>query len=139
MAYFYIGMSHYQLKNWSKAIDSLSLVGTEVDAAGTSESDELGRIEIGQRFYSKIEDADIPIMRKLDIPVQAEIRVSSGDTELITGVPVPGKPNEMLASAPTALGKPVPGDGVVQMIGGDTLEVVYIDDSTSDGPKHPTK
>ncbi len=135
MAYFYIGMSHYQLKNWSKAIDSLSLVGTEVDAAGTSESDELGRIEIGQRFYSKIEDADIPIMRKLDIPVQAEIRVSSGDIELITGVPVPGKPNEMLASAPTALGKPVPGDGVVQMIGGDTLEVVYTDDSTSDGQK----
>lgn len=135
MAYFYIGMSHYQLKNWSKAIDSLSLVGTEVDADGTSESDELGRIEIGQRFYSKIEDADIPIMRKLDIPVQAEIRVSSGDIELITGVPVPGKPNEMLASAPTALGAPIPNDGVVQMIGGDTLEVVYTDDSTSDGQK----
>ena len=135
MAYFYIGMSHYQLKNWSKAIDSLSLVGTEVDADGTSESDELGRIEIGQRFYSKIEDADIPIMRKLDIPVQAEIRVSSGDIELITGVPVPGKPNEMLASAPTALGAPIPNDGVVQMIGGDTLEVVYTDDSTSDGEK----
>ena len=31
MAYFYIGMSHYQLKNWNKAIDSLSLVGTEVE------------------------------------------------------------------------------------------------------------
>ena len=135
MAYFYIGMSHYQLKNWSKAIDSLSLVGTEVDADGTSESDELGRIEIGQRFYSKIEDADIPIMRKLDIPVQAEIRVTSGDIELITGVPVPGKPNEMLASAPTALGAPIPNDGVIQMIGGDTLEVVYTDDSTSDGQK----
>lgn len=135
MAYFYIGMSHYQLKNWSKAIDSLSLVGTEVDADGTSESDELGRIEIGQRFYSKIEDADIPIMRKLEIPVQAEIRVSSGDIELITGVPVPGKPNEMLASAPTTLGAPIPNDGVVQMIGGDTLEVVYTDDSTSDGQK----
>ena len=31
MAYFYIGMSHYNLKNWNKAIDSLSLVGTEVE------------------------------------------------------------------------------------------------------------
>ena len=68
MAYFYIGMSHYNLKNWNKAIDSLSLVGTEVEDAGNSNSDELGRIEIGQRFYSKIEDADIPIMRKLEIP-----------------------------------------------------------------------
>jgi len=135
MAYFYIGMSHYQLKNWNKAIDSLSLVGTEVDQAGTSESDELGRIEIGQRFYSKIEDADIPIMRKLEIPVRAEVTVSSGDRELIEGVPVPGKPNEMLASAPTALGAPKPNDGVIQMIGGDTIEVTYTDDSTADGQK----
>ena len=43
-AYFYIGMSHYRMGNWNKAIDSLSLVGTEVDAA---EGDDLGRIEIG--------------------------------------------------------------------------------------------
>ena len=64
MAYFYIGMSHYNLKNWNKAIDSLSLVGTEVEEAGDA-GDELGRIEIGQRFYSKIEDADVPVMRKL--------------------------------------------------------------------------
>ena len=30
-AYYYIGMSHYSLKNWNKAIDALSLVGTEVE------------------------------------------------------------------------------------------------------------
>ncbi len=135
MAYFYIGMSHYNLKNWNKAIDSLSLVGTEVDGAGNSDGDDLGRIEIGQRFYSKIEDADIPIMRKLEIPVTAEVRVSSGDIEVITGAAVPGKPNEMLASAPTALGEPKPNDGIIQMIGGDTLEVTYTDDSTADGQK----
>ncbi|NNC87708.1 MAG: tetratricopeptide repeat protein, partial [Akkermansiaceae bacterium] len=135
MAYFYIGMSHYNLKNWNKAIDSLSLVGTEVEEAGASQSDELGRIEIGQRFYSKIEDADVPIMRKLGVPVTAEVQVSSGDTETITGVPVPGKKHEMLASAPTALGDPKPNDGVLQMIGGDTLTVTYIDDSTLEGEK----
>lgn len=135
MAYFYIGMSHYNLKNWNKAIDSLSLVGTEVEDAGNSDGEELGRIEIGQRFYSKIEDADIPILRKLDISVTAEVKVSSGDTEIITGVPVPGKTNEMLASAPTTLGEPKPNDGVIQMVGGDTLTVTYIDDSTADGEK----
>jgi TolA-binding protein len=135
MAYYYIGMSHYNLKNWNKAIDSLSLVGTEVEEAGSSEADELGRIEIGQRFYSKIEDADVPIMRKLGVPVTATVEVSSGDKETITGVPVPGKKNEMLASAPTALGGPKPGDGVIQMVGGDTLTVTYIDDSTLDGQK----
>jgi TolA-binding protein len=131
-AYFYIGMSHYHMGNWNKAIDSLSLVGTEV---ADTEADDLGRIEIGQRFYAKIVDADVPVMRKLDQPVQATVKVSSGDTEIITGVPVPGKSNEMLASAPTVLGTPKPNDGVLQMVGGDTLEVTYLDDSTLDGQK----
>ena len=134
MAYFYIGMSHYQLKNWNKAIDSLSLVGTEVEEAGEGQ-DDLGRIEIGQRFYSKIVDADVPVMRKLGVPVQAQVKVSSGDVETLTGVPVPGKKHEMLTSAPTALGAPKPGDGVLQMVGGDTLDVTYIDDSALDGSK----
>ena len=125
-------MSHYHMGNWNKAIDSLSLVGTEVaDIA----ADDLGRIEIGQRFYAKIVDADVPVMRKLDQPVQASVKVSSGDTEIITGVPVPGKSDEMLASAPTALGTAKPNDGVLQMVGGDTLEVTYLDDSTLDGKK----
>jgi tetratricopeptide (TPR) repeat protein len=131
-AYFYIGMSHYHMGNWNKAIDSLSLVGTEVADA---EGDDLGRIEIGQRFYAKIVDADVPVMRKLNQPVQAMVKVSSGDSEVITGVPVPGKDNEMLASAPTALGNSKPNDGVLQMVGGDTLEVTYVDDSTLDGQK----
>lgn len=131
-AYFYIGMSHYRMGNWNKAIDSLSLVGTEVEG---TEGDELGRIEIGQRFYAKIADADIPVMRKLGQEVQATVKVSSGDTEVVTGAPVPGKLEEMLASAPTALGMAKPNDGVLQMVGGDTLEVTYLDDSTLDGKK----
>ena len=138
MAYFYIGMSHYNLKNWNKAIDSLSLVGTEVSDEGaeaTEEGEELGRIEIGQRFYAKIEDADVPIMRKLGQPVKALVKVSSGDEETITGAPVPGKKHEMLASAPTELGAPSKNDGKIQMIGGDILTVTYIDDSTLDGEK----
>jgi TolA-binding protein len=134
-AYFYIGMSHYQLKNWNKAIDSLSLVGTEVEEAGEEGGETLGRIEIGERFYAKIEDADIPIMRRLGQPVRARVQVASGDDETIEGAPVPGKDNEMLASAPTALGLPKPGDGVLQMVGGDLLTVTYVDDSTVDGQK----
>ena len=54
-AYYYIGMSHYNLKNWNKAIDALSLVGTEIEDTG----EKIGRIEIGQRFYAKIQDDDI--------------------------------------------------------------------------------
>jgi TolA-binding protein len=134
MAYFHIGMSHYNLKNWNKAIDSLSLVGTEASTQD-DEGDNLGRVEIGQRFYAKISDADIPILRKLELPVTAIVNVSSGDSEVITGAPVAGKKNEMLASAPTALGDPKPNDGIIQMLGGDTLTVSYSDDSTLDGQK----
>jgi len=131
-AYFYIGMSHYNLKNWNKAIDALSLVGTEVEDTG----DETGRIEIGQRFYAKVTDEDIQILRKLKRDVKATVRVASGDVETLTGVPVPGKKNEMLLSAPTRIGGPNPGDDVLQMIGGDTLTITYSDDSTLSGDKN---
>lgn len=131
MAYFYIGMSHYNLKNWNKAIEALSLVGTEVEDAG----EDLGRIEIGQRFYAKITDADIPVLRKVGRAVKAEVKVSSGDIELLEGVPMAGKKDELLTSAPTVVGRPKPNDGIIQMVGGDTLTVTYLDDSTLDGKK----
>ncbi|MGB0768979.1 MAG: tetratricopeptide repeat protein, partial [Phycisphaeraceae bacterium] len=131
-AYYYIGMSHYNLKNWNKAIDALSLVGTEVE---DTEDDQIGRIEIGQRFYAKISDADIPVLRKIGKDVKASVVVSSGDTEVLIGVPIAGKKNEALTSAPTEIGSPKPNDGVLQMVGGDTLTVTYLDDSTIDGAK----
>ncbi len=131
MAYYYIGMSHYNLRRWNKAIDALSLVGTEIEDTG----EKMGRVEVGQRFYAKISDADIPVMRKVGKNVKARVTVSSGDSEVLTGVPIAGKKNESLTSAPTEIGDPKPGDGVLQMFGGDTLTVTYLDDSTLDGKK----
>ena len=131
-AYYYIGMSHYNLRSWNKAIDALSLVGTEVEETG---SDEMGRVELGQRFYAKISDADIPVLRKIGEDVKARVSVSSGDSEILTGVPIAGKKNEALMSAPTEIGAAKPDDGVLQLFGGDTLTVTYIDDSTLDGSK----
>ena len=131
MAYFYIGMSHYNLKNWNKAIDSLSLVGTEVEDSG----EQLGRIEIGQRFYAKITDADVPVLRKLGQSVKAEVKVSNGDIEILEGVPVAGKKDELLISAPTLVGLAKPNNGVLDVVGGSTVTVTYLDDSTMDGKK----
>jgi len=131
-AYFYIGMSHYHLENWNMAIDALSLVGTEIEQAEEGEAG-MGRVEIGQRFYAKITDADIPVLRRIGQEVQARVVVSSGDSETLTAVPIPGKDDEALTSAPTEIGPPTPGDGVLQMIGGDTITVTYIDASTLEG------
>ena len=131
LAYYYIGKCHYSLENWNKAIDALSLVGTEVEESG----DELGRIEIGQRFYAKIWDDDVPVMRSLNVPIVAKLTVASGDEEVIRGVPIPGKQREMLTSIPTEIGNPVPNDGKLQIVGGDTITAIYLDESTFDGKK----
>lgn len=138
-AYFYIGMSHYNLQNWNKAIDALSLVGTVMSDDESTTEEDLGRIEIGQRFYSKIADADIPVMNRLGIPVTAIVTSSSGDSETITAAPIPGKDTEMLASIPTALAEPTPNDGVLQLLGGDTVTVTYIDQSTESGEANVTR
>jgi len=130
-AYFYIGMSHYSLKNWNMAIDALNLVGTEIEDTG----DAVGRIEIGQRFYAKITDDDLPVLKRLKQDVTATIKVSSGDQETLRGVPVAGKKNAILISAPTCIGAPNPNDGVIQIVGGDTLTSEYVDASTVDGKK----
>jgi hypothetical protein len=79
----------------------------------------LGRIEIGQRFYAKITDADVPVLRKLGQPVKAEVKVSNGDIEILEGVPVAGKKDELLISAPTVIGLAKPNDGVLQLVGGE--------------------
>lgn len=131
LAHYYIGKSHYNLKNWNKAIDALSLVGTEIAQTG----EKLGRVEIGQRFYAKVWDDDLAVMRMLKIPVKAKITVSSGDSEDVTAVPIAGKTNEMLASIPTEVGTPIPNDGKLQMMGGDTITSTYIDESTFDGKR----
>lgn len=130
-AYFYIGMSHYNLKNWNKAIDALNLVGTEIEGTGEA----VGRIEIGQRFYVKITDDDLPVLKRLKQDVMATIKVSSGDQETLPGVPVAGKKSAILVSAPTCIGLPKPNDGVLQMVGGDTVTSEYVDASTVAGQK----
>lgn len=131
LAYYYIGMGHNKLQNWSKSLDALSLVGTEAE----DEVDEMGRIEIGQHFYTKITDADFPVMREQGEPIRATVTVSSGDVEILQSVLVGGKDDEVLVSAPTELGLPAPNDGKLQLLGGDTLTVTYIDQSTQDGKK----
>lgn len=131
LAHYYIGMSHNKLENWSKSVEALSLVGTE---AG-DEGGEMGRIEIGQHFYTKITDADFPVMRAQGEPIRATVKVSSGDAEVLNGVRTGGRDDEVLVSAPSELGLPVPGDGKLQILGGDTLTVTYTDQSTQEGQK----
>jgi len=130
-SYYYIGMCHFAQGNWNKAIESLGLVGTFVDDTG----DALEYAEAGRRFYVKIHDTDLPVLAKLGEDVKVTISSGSGDTETVSLVPLPGDENASLGSVATALGKAVPGDGVLQVIGGDTISTSYVDGNTRDGEK----
>lgn len=131
LAYFHIGEGHYHLENWNKMIDVLSMVGTTADDS----EGELGRIEIGQRFYAMITDADIPVLRRIKRPVRARVTTSSGDAEVLEGDLVGSKDDAVIVSCTTELGRSKPGDGKLQLLGGDTVTVTYLDESTQDGRK----
>lgn len=128
-AYFYIGMAHFAQENWSNAIEALGLVGTVADP--NEEAAE--RIEAGRRFYVKVEDADLPILHRLGQQVRVSLETASGDREEIELIPMSGGSNVFIGSIATAIGQPSRQDGTLQMIGGDTITVRYIDANTTSG------
>lgn len=130
-AYYYIGMSHFAQENWSKAIKSLGLVGTFVDP----DSPEVEFVEAGHRFYVKIIDGDLPILDRLGKKITVDLKTKSGDKETIVCSPLAGKADIFLGSIATEVGVAKPGDGKLQVIGGDTITTLYIDDNTKEGKK----
>ena len=130
-AFYYVGMCHFAQGNWNKAIKALSLVGTFVDP----NSPTVQYIEAGRRFYVKIEDGDLPILHRLERKISATIEAASGDKESVTCVPLSLDSGIFLSSIPTAMGKPKPGDGTLQVIGGDKITTKYHDNNTKQGQR----
>lgn len=131
-AYYYIGMSHFRQEHWKKAIESLSLVGTFVDR----DDDTMKYIEAGRRFYVKIEDTDLPVLHRLGRDIQVEVRSSSGDSEVITCIPLNREADIFIGSVPTEIDSVTPekiGDNVLQVLGGDEITTRYMDDNTFTG------
>ena len=75
-AYYYIGMAHFAQEHWSKAINNLNLVGTFIDP----ESPEVEFVEAGHRFFVKIGDGDLPVLKRLGRNVEAVVSASSGES-----------------------------------------------------------
>lgn len=122
-AYYYIGMCHFAQKNWKKAIEALSLVGTFVDP--NSPTSDL--IEAGRRIYVKIDDADIPVLAQLNKDLAIEVETANGDKEKIVCVPLAGKSEMAIGSLPTATGTAKPNDGIIQIVGSDEITIRYTD------------
>jgi TolA-binding protein len=130
-SYYIIGMCHFAQGNWTKAIEALGLVGTFVEEGGAAAD----FVEAGRRFYVKIEDADLPVLARLGQGATVTAAATSGDSETVPLVSLPGGGNAWIGSVATALGAAVPGDGVLQVVGGDSITTAYVDGNTRTGQK----
>lgn len=128
-AYYYIGMCHFALKNWTKSIESLTMVGTFIDP----NSPTAQYAEAGRRFYVKVTDADAPILFQMGKEIKVEIATKSGDKETINCVPISSKAEMAVGSIPTETGIAKPGNDKLEIIGGDVITVRYIDSVDSEG------
>ncbi|MBM4030352.1 MAG: tetratricopeptide repeat protein [Planctomycetes bacterium] len=128
-SYYYIGLCHFAQGNWNKAIQALSLVGTFVDP----NSPAIEYAEAGRRFYVKVEDSDLPVIHKLGKAVEVTLTTQSGDKETVACIPLAVEQGIFICSVPTDLATAKPGDGVLQVVGGDTITTTYRDANTKEG------
>ena len=126
-AYYYIGLGHFQLGHYSRAIQALEKVGTTL-----SNSDDKGeKLEAGKRLFVKIEDADLSALEQGQ-SIKVECIATSGDKEIVECFSVGRNVRIALGSVMTKLGKPQAGNGTLEVKGDDTVEVTYIDEQTAD-------
>ena len=126
-AYYYIGLGHYQLGHYSRAIAALERVGTTL-AEGEGDQNKL---EAGKRFFVKIEDADLAILNPGD-SVKVTCKTASGDEEQMLCYPIGRNVRVIAGSLPTQLGRPKTNNGRLEVKGGEKVTVVYTDRHTKE-------
>ncbi|MEZ5300602.1 MAG: tetratricopeptide repeat protein [Verrucomicrobiales bacterium] len=126
-AYYYIGLGHFRLGHYSRAIEALEKVGT----AMSQKDVQVEKSEIGRRLHIKIDDKDLAILKPGE-SIRVVCRARSGDEESAECLPVGRNVHVVLGSLPTALGAPQKGNGRLEVRGGDLIDVLYIDQHTAD-------
>ncbi len=126
-AYYYIGLGHFQLGHYSRAIGALQKVGTAFSADDAT----VEKVEAGKRLFIKIEDADLAAL-EAEESITVQCKTTQGDVEKVVCYPVGRNVRVVLGSIITELGKPHSGDGLLQVQGDDKIEVTYLDAHTAD-------
>ena len=126
-AYYYIGLGHFELGHYSRAIQALEKVGTTF----SGEIGKAEKLEAGKRLFVRIEDADLAVLDP-NQPVKVTCKAASGDEEIVECFPVGRHVRLVIGSAPTRLGHPIPNNGTLEIHGGDKVEVKYTDEHTAD-------
>lgn len=126
-AYYYIGLGHFQLGHYSRAIEALEKVGTALSV----EEGKVEKVEAGKRLFIKIEDADLAA---LDPGKSVQVKCSSlqGDEEIVECFAVGRNVRIVLGSIVTSLGRPYKNNGRLEVKGDDYVRVQYVDEHTSD-------
>jgi tetratricopeptide (TPR) repeat protein len=128
-AYYYIGLCHFRLSRWRNAIEALKLVGTSVPPNAKSQT----LAESGQRFFVKISDKDLRVLRNIGATLDVTVKSESGDQETVGTEIFDLEGETRLGSIKMELGAPKPNDGKLQVKGGDVVTVDYEDANAQDG------
>ena len=133
-SFYYIGLCHFKLRRWTKAVEALHMVGTSVP------SNVGGQVfgEAGQRFYVKILDQDLVVLKETGEELAVEVVAASGDREKLVLEQLGHSGEYYLGSLPTQPGQPTAGDGMVQVMGGDVVSVQFTDENTESGERNRT-
>lgn len=126
-AYYYIGLGHFQLGHYSRAIGALEKVGTAL----TGEATETKKVEAGKRLFLKIEDADLAVLEP-DQSVKVKCETTQGDVETVECFSIGRNVRVVLGSILTTLGKPQPNNGLLEVRGDEKVKVTYVDSHTAD-------
>ena len=125
-AYYYIGLGHFKQGHYSRAIESLEKVGT----AFSEKEKGKEKVEAGKRLFVKIEDADLAILAQED-SVEILCKTKRGDEETLSCRAIGRNARIVLGSISTQLGSVKKGNGILEVGGGDSVDVLYVDKHTA--------
>ena len=126
-AYYYIGLGHFKLDHYSRAIEALEKVGTAL----SSKDSLIEKVEAGKRLYVKIDDQDFAILEP-GTRIEVRCRTQSGDEETLFCDPVGRNARIALGRIATRLDKAEPNNGTLEVRGGDQITVTYLDAHTAE-------
>jgi tetratricopeptide (TPR) repeat protein len=129
-AHHLIGKRLVVLGRFEAAVQPLEMVGTAFQPSAAPKL----TLEPGEPLFVQIEDADLYAAAG-EAAAEAEISTERGEKEKVRLRPLAGAPDVFIASIPTALGKPAPGNGTVEVCGSDTVTVRYLDAFADGGKK----
>lgn len=126
-SYYYIGLGHFQLGHYSRAIQALEKVGTAL----STKDNKREKAEAGKRLFIKIDDADLAALEP-GKAVEVMVETTSGDTEKLSCFQLGRNVRVALGNVPTRLGKPQAYNGFLEVRGDDKVKISYIDEHTAD-------